>query len=533
MVKRKVSLDTGDGPRRAAADLRAPRAASTEVVDLFFNTGVVFHEVALAARSARHRQRLRPRQATPPARARPGVRRAAPGEDPDVEVSALEHFAELAGRWLPVPYQLSCPHAVQVWLAGDDPTAPRVLLAVDTLERPQAGGRHLDASLDEGRPFRPLEKEEHGAFLDHAETRDLARRLEKAGVDRAAFKLAALLETLAPALPRLRLSRVDARTAIAVSLVLDLGNSRSTAVLVESRERGLFAVPLEMRSSVDPLAVSDETFDSRVTFLPPPFDRAASVVGTGDAFTLPSLVRMGREALDRALETPHRYQCTLSGPKRYLWEGRLTDERWHFATKLDGDYKPIFGRILKYVDEASGGLALRSDGPSTPADPRYAPRAMMLFALVEIVSQALSQINAPAYRAFQGKEDSPRVLRHLVLTYLRRCADEERDVYETLVQNAILLTCHVLNIREDHRPSWIPAASPPNGPNGVGRFEPLLFVDEALAAQMVYVYQEVAENFGGSMEDFVRVYGRPTGSGTLERARSAWRRSTWAAARPT
>ena len=55
---------------------------------------------------------------------------------------------------------------------------------------------------------------------------------------------------------------------------------------------------------------------------------------TGDSFQWPSVARMGREALDRALETPHRYQCTLSGPKRYLWDDRQTDERWHFAQKI-------------------------------------------------------------------------------------------------------------------------------------------------------------------------------------------------------
>jgi hypothetical protein len=511
LVKRKVSLDVGEGPikRGSAAAVRAP---SEEVLDLFFDTGVVFHEVTLPgdlpdAVSGFVVVKDAAGQAS-------GVRRAAAGEEPDVEISALEHFTELSGRWLPVPYQLSCAHAVQVWLAGDDPRAPRVLLAIDTLERPQSGGHHLDATLDEGRPFRPLDKDEHGAFLDHPATRDFLRRLEKAGVDRAAFKLSALLETIAPALPRLRFARIEGRTPVAVSLVLDLGNSRSTAALVESRERGLFAIPLEIRSSADPLAVSDETFDSRVTFLPPMFDPAASRVGTGASFVLPTIVRMGREAVDRALETPHRYQCTLSGPKRYLWEGRLTDERWHFASKLDGDYKPVFGRILKYIDEAGGGLALRTDGPSTPADPRYAPRTMMLFALVEILSQALSQINSPRYRAFQGKEASPRVLKHLVLTYPSAMRKEERDVYEALVQNAVLLTCHVLNVREEHRPSWVPASSPPNG---TGRFEPFLFVDEALAAQMVYVYQEVAENFGGSMEDFVQVYGRSAGGarGTL------------------
>ena len=198
-----------------------------------------------------------------------------PGEEADVEISALEHVGELSGRWLPVPYQLSCLFAVQVFLGGADPHMPRILLAVDTLERPGSGGRHLDAQLDEGRPFRPLDRTELAVFLDHPVMRELLRRMERAGVDRAPFKIAAILETLGPALPRIRMSRIQPHAAVDVSLVLDLGNSRSTAALVESRDKGLFSIPLEVRSSLDPFAVNDETFDSRVTFLPPPFDAGA------------------------------------------------------------------------------------------------------------------------------------------------------------------------------------------------------------------------------------------------------------------
>jgi hypothetical protein len=510
VVKRKVSLGGGDAPKGAVA------APSQETLDLFFNTGVVFHEVKLAGELPDVVSSfvvMKAQGATAPAATQAsvtGVRRANPGEEADVEVSALEHIGELSGRWLPVPYQLSCLFAVQVFLGGGDPRSPRILLAIDTVERKASGGRHLDASLDEGRPFRPLDRGELAVFLDHGNTRDLLRKLERGGLDRAPFKIAALLETLLPALPRIRFSRVEPHATVGVSLVVDLGNSRSTAALVESREKGLFSIPLEVRSSLDPFSVSEDTFDSRVTFLPPPFDEAVSTVCVGDSFALPSIVRMGREALDRALETPHRYACTISGPKRYLWDGRPGADKWHFAAKQDGEYKPIFGRILKHVSEEPGGLGLRADGPSAPADPRYPPRTMMMFAMVEILSLAIAQINSPRYRTFQGKEGSPRVLKNLVLTYPSGMQAEERRVYEALVRNAVLLASHLLNLPEAHRPNWVPAQAQAQAQTQAqaGTFEPFLFVDEALAAQMVYVYQEVAESFAGSMEDLIGVYGR-------------------------
>ena len=541
MVKKKVSLGSSPDDERGGAlgeaVLPADRAANVEVLELFFNTGIILHDVAMprglpdTVSSFVIMNGPKP-EATPkaaaPALGAPGaaapappppaspsgpstfsVRRATAGEEPDVEISAHDHLAELSNRWLPVPYQLSCPFAVQVFLAETAGGGVRAVMAVDTLERQGAQGRHLDAAFDEGRPFRALDKTEVAQFFDHAEARDLVRKLERAGVDKALFKLAALLEVLAPLLPKIRLSRIETSQPIPVSLVLDFGNSRSTALLVEGRDSGVFGVPLDMRNLSNPLETSQEAFDSRITFLPSPWDKSVFPTATGDSFQWPSIARMGREALDRALETPHRYQCTLSGPKRYLWDDRQTDERWHFAQKIGqvsagpnggGEHRPVFGRILKYIPEESGGRYLREDGPQTPADPRYAPRSMMMFAIIEILCQAYAQINGAQYRMFQGKEGNPRVLKHLVLTYPSAMRLEEQRVYEDLVRNAVILACYVLNIRPDLRPNCLDAQKQ--------QFERFLFVDEALAAQMVFVYQEASGTFSGSMEELISVYGQ-------------------------
>lgn len=518
MVKKKVSLgsspDVGDGTVTEAPNTPGARAASVEVLELFFNTGIILHEVALPRGLPDVVSSfvvMKPAGGDASSGSAISVRRAQAGEEPDVEISAVDHLSELAGLWLPIPYQLSCPFCVQVYLAGTAGGGARAVLAVDTLEAQGTQGRHLDASYDEGRPFRALDKNEVGQFFEHAETRELVRRLERGGMEKAVFKLAALMETLAPLLPKIRFSRLESAQPIPVSLVLDLGNSRSTALLVEGRGEGVFGVPLEMRSLGHPLATSQEAFDSRITFLPSPWDKTVFPVATGDSFQWPSIARMGREALDRALETPHRYHTTLSGPKRYLWDDRQTDERWFFATKVGqvapgqgGEHRPIFGKILKYVPEESGGTFLREDGPQTPADPRYAPRSMMMFALVEILCQAYAQINSVEYRMFQGKEGNPRVLRHLVLTYPSAMREEERRVYDVLVRNAVLLACHVLNIRPELRPNYNPQTQ---------QFDPFLFVDEALAAQMVFVYQEVQGTFAGSMEELVSVFGVATPNG--------------------
>ncbi|MBX3271260.1 MAG: virulence factor SrfB [Sandaracinaceae bacterium] len=498
---RKVSLDgAANSPRGRSAQ---PVEPSKEVLELFFDTGVIFHEVALPAPLP---DVISGFVIVPGENERAGdsVRRAEPGEEPDVEISAVEHVPELEGRWLPCPYQLSCAHCVQVFLqTGERPGQVRALLAIDTAQAAGSGGKHLDASLDAGRPFRPLEKNELGSFLSHGVTRNFMRELGKQGIDRAPFKLAALLETLAPLLPRLRFASLADHPRVPVSLVLDFGNSRSNALLVESHAQSVSSVPLELRDGANPFRVSDETFGSRITFLPSAFDDTEHDVAVGHSFALPSLTRMGQEALDRALETPHRYQCSLSGPKRYLWDDRPSEERWFFARKQGEEYRPVSGRLLKHLFDLGDGIAMREDGPSTPADPRYAPRAMMLFAMVEILQQAYAQINSVGYRRFQGREGLPRTLRHLVITYPSAMRHEELEVYEALVRNAVVLACHYLRVKPEDRPNYDPATR---------GFERFLVVDEAMAAQMVYVYQEIVHSYAGSMEELVKVFGHEDGT---------------------
>jgi hypothetical protein len=146
-----------------------------------------------------------------------------------------------------------------------------------------------------------------------------------------------------------------------------------------------------------------------------------------------------------------------------------------------------------------GGVALRADGPSAPPNPRYPNRTLMLFGLVEILSQAYAQLASPQYRDFQGRPSSPRVLSQFAVTFPSGMSDAEKSVYNTLISNAVILTSYLLNIPDARRPNWDAAAKV---------FTPFLLVDEALAAQMVYVYQEIQERFSGSMEEFSALYGR-------------------------
>src|SRR5687768_10593040 len=131
---KKISLTGSSQPRPSAA---APPPATQEVLELFFNTGVTYHPLTISGElpdSVASFVVMRDPQGGQVV----SVRRAAPAEDPDVEISILEHLGALSRIWIPVPYQLSCAHAVQVFLAptGGRRGAVKAILSIDTLEHP-------------------------------------------------------------------------------------------------------------------------------------------------------------------------------------------------------------------------------------------------------------------------------------------------------------------------------------------------------------------------------------------------------------
>src|SRR4029078_3567506 len=146
MVKKKVSLgsspDLGDAAGQPGEGAISPgaRAAAVDILELFFNTGIILHEVS--APNAGRLPDVVSSFVVMGGAAGGSVRRAEAGEEPDVEISAVDHLSELAALWFPVPYQLSCPFAVQVFLAQTAGGSVRAVMAVDTFELTGSQGRH-------------------------------------------------------------------------------------------------------------------------------------------------------------------------------------------------------------------------------------------------------------------------------------------------------------------------------------------------------------------------------------------------------
>ena len=156
------------------------------------------------------------------------------------------------------------------------------------------------------------------------------------------------------------------------------------------------------------------------------------------------MVRMGREADDvvSVMRADGDIRTGVSSPKRYLWaddSSWLEGANWHMADTADrcrtGAYAATLqGPLLRYIHEDDRDFLLEDEEPQenqyaaeTPTKPRHAPRAMMTAALYELLCQAYSFVNSPAYRNKSGEAGRTREIRTLTLSYPTRMIQAERD----------------------------------------------------------------------------------------------------------
>ena len=203
-----------------------------------------------------------------------------------------------------------------------------------------------------------------------------------------------------------------------------------------------------------------------------------------------SMVRMGKEADDilQAIATTDDVRTGVSSPKRYLWaddDSWLEGANWHMAdphnrTQSNVYVSTLHGPMLKYIHEDDNDFLLKETGvrpqdfaPEMPMKPRHAPRAMMTAAIYELLSQAYSYLNSMAYRNQSGDTGRAREIRTVTLTYPSGIIPEERERLRKQVQKAIEIFSMTM-----------------------GRFQHVkpmlnLSIDEASAVHLTYIWGEL------------------------------------------
>ena len=252
---------------------------------------------------------------------------------------------------------------------------------------------------------------------------------------------------------------------IGVSLILDIGNSRSCGVLVEENTDSTLRD--DDFSNTYPLFIRDLNaaergytgpFSSRIEFAEADFDSfgASPLSGRSDAFEWRSLVRVGREAEILSLcSESSEGMSGMSSPKRYIWD---TDQKkndcWVFnshsyqfhqvnSSHSAGDNRgkkanlPCISSGFNSAGEALFAIN-ETNKVNDSMDCKYSNHSIMTFMLIEIILHAIVQMNSFSQRKNASQTYSlPRYLKSVILTTPPGMCAEERELYKGCVYEAV------------------------------------------------------------------------------------------------
>ena len=323
------------------------------------------------------------------------------------------------------------------------------------------------------------------------------------------------------------------KTPIGVDLILDVGNSRTCGILIEQhpKDDGLrWRYELELRDLTQPERVYNEPFESRVEFARAAFgkDRLARRSGRADAFLWPTIARIGTEAVNLAGKRRGTEGATgISSPKRYLWDIGKFDTGWRFNNVADrSEVEPRataapFSNLIDDLGEALYDLPDES-APIPVFMPYYSRSALMMFMLSEVLSQALCQINSVSQRLKMPNAGLPRQLRRIILTVPPSMPKPERELFEKRLRHALALVWKAFGWHpEDEAIDAAAFSDSSSGEPAHSAWPPFPSIniqwDEATCGQVVYLFSETQNNFGGRPEEFFQLMGRSRPSAAPKR----------------
>lgn len=300
-----------------------------------------------------------------------------------------------------------------------------------------------------------------------------------------------------------------------VDLVVDIGNSRTCAVLFDNSDFTMSS-PLELQDFTSfvvngSLNKYHASFDMRLAFREANFGGKFGLENSSQ-FVYPSMIRLGLEAnrlIHQAtnMNTGAEKTSTFSSPKRFLWDEKPQKQEWEFV-QLDSEIaQPIY---IKGISEQ-----LNEDGTlgNGSIKNRYSRKALMTFAFLEILSQAKMQINSYEQRNHWGNESVPRRIGRIIVTCpiamshkeqiaLRKCAEDAAIMLDRFYENSYSIEMDETEIRR--RIQVIPSAKKLSAKEE--RIE--WIYDEATSAQFVFLYAEIKERYQKNIKDYFDFYGK-------------------------
>lgn len=326
------------------------------------------------------------------------------------------------------------------------------------------------------------------------------------------------LRLIQDACPSIRLFNDDL-TAINVDLVLDIGNSRTCGVIYEDHDLTKGTL-LSLTDIQEPWRVYSGSFDMRLAFHRTEFGE--DNMGIRGVFAWRSFVRIGEEAYRLiSNEQKHSGQSARlthhSSPKRYLWDAEPYGGRWEFLLTNSEPIAPqrdsVYVKFLSEQLKVDGSFRLPEDslGDIQDEGSSFSRRSLMTMVMIEILQQAMMQINSYSYRDIEtgrGNEDRKRVIENIIITcptamsqeeqiVLRRCAHDAMIAIKRSADPEVLYTDYVPSEWEN-QVSVIPSEADLRitKQEMFGQKVEWGF-DEATCCQMVFLYSEIVNRYHG------------------------------------
>ncbi len=473
-------------------------------------------------------------------------------------IRASEALSLYQGRWIPLPYFIKeqysnensytdgpigwCRGMIQKTEKSSDSYV--LTLAFDTYldyDNKYNQGKHRalnknDTSTGTAKASLVDDIRENSSLLDEDWLNDylsfiLEDGKEVAGISDAKIKTnrfyyfglyLVFLKFLKKFAPTISIYDYDLDHKIDVDFVLDIGNSRSCGVLIESTQQKFHsfdftsATIFHLRDLQKPHITYSDPFEMKVEFIRANFGEF-EVENWDRAFYWPSVVRVGKEAINRVFAVGKLDVPTgMSSPKRYLWDKARREVPWYFnpgdlSKKLESVGT---GRTILTEMRIDSEGRLLDDATGMETQGKYSRKAMMTFTLIEIFLQAALYINSFEFRDKRGNSKHIRVLRRIVLTTPTAMLNTDKKTFRECANEAVKILKKFYSQDEESIFDYIeivPSAkdviTDPNLASNVVQKKEWGF-DEATCVQLSFMYGEITSKYQNNSDIFFEVEGK-------------------------
>ena len=316
----------------------------------------------------------------------------------------------------------------------------------------------------------------------------------------------------------------DKSGLIDVDLVLDIGNSRTCALLFENPNDVSFNLnkvkQLEIVDLGNPLVRYNTSFSTRILFKDAEFGTMNSELNQNKKFQWPSPARVGTEA-ERVINSS-RVELKLqvesksynSSPKRYLWDSDPSELEWNFHEESTDVPRGVFKAGISDQLKSDGSLC--TDGVfGTRA--AFSRRSLMTFVYLEIFTQAMRQINSIEFRGTHGNPANKRRLKRVIVSCPTAMIQEEQIALRQCAEDAMTLMNNYMEIVSGSTmPMHILSSHVEIIPKIEDVQKNLLQLenkkdwnyDEATVSQLMFMYGSIQHKFDGNPDLFFNLFGK-------------------------